>query len=299
MPGLKGWLKTAIIESNTPKHSIIEALRPRLGGFQNGRDRSVLHASDITKPSFCPRHEAILDTKNITKGQGYFVNTALQVTFDIGNMTEELFVERWAGDIVYGHWRCRRCGKSATMTNKPETGCIHSKDCIWKYRQFSVQAPEYGVSGSTDALLNVGTPKLLVTELKIMGPEQFDDIVIPLPEHRIRTALYLKLIAESNSVYKDNININEGRVLYVSRAFGKKNDNHKGEVLPFKEFVVERQDEVLAPLLQKATQLKIFREQKLLPSGICNTALDKTAKTCSSCKECFSGAMPSQQEKLL
>jgi hypothetical protein len=67
-----------------------------------------------------------------------------------------------------------------------------------------------------------------------------------------------------------------------------------GEILPFKEFVVERDDDGIKPYLQRAKGLRIFREEKKMPSGICATATDKYAKKCEHCKACFSGDHPAQ-----
>jgi hypothetical protein len=299
MPTLKGWLKSAVIESNQPKESIITVLRKKLGGYEEGRKRDVVHASDITKPDFCPRHEAFLDFAGTEKGQGQFIPTALRVTFDMGKALEKVLIENWAGDTVVGNWACRRCQAQRSMCTKPKNGCGKSDDCIWEYRQTLVESPVCGVSGSPDVLFDVGVSKLLLTELKTMNATEFDAIVAPLPEHRIRTNLYLKLVAESNSPYKNLINLHEGRVFYVSRSYGKKHDGYNGEILPFKEYTVKRDDDALKPTLQRATQFKIFREQGLMPSGICATALEKTAKNCTSCQACFSGSKPSQQEPLL
>jgi hypothetical protein len=107
------------------------------------------------------------------------------------------------------------------------------------------------------------------------------------------------LIADSASPYKDKINLHEARVLYTSRAYGKKNDQHGGEILPWREFIVKRDDKALEPILNKAKQLKIFRETKAIPSGICPTAMSKTAQKCSNCQLCFSGQFPAQQPSLL
>ena len=156
---------------------------------------------------------------------------------------------------------------------------------------------EYGFTGSIDVFFDVGAPKWLVTELKIMKPEDFEKLAAPLPEHRIRTNLYMKLIADSNDPYKDKINVFEARVLYVSRGYGKKNVDHD-QILPFKEFVVKRDDTDLQWVLKLAKQVKVWRETGQIPSGICKNPLDKTAKNCSASKHCFSGSFPAQQEAL-
>ena len=61
------------------------------------------------------------------------------------------------------------------------------------------------------------------------------------------------------------------------------------EILPFREFIVKRNDADLAEFLKRAKALKTFREGAVMPLGICTTALDKIAKQCSVCQPCFSG----------
>ncbi len=293
-----GWLKSAVINSNKPKESIIQVLRKQIGGYEEGRSREILHASEVTKPYFCPREEALLDIQGVKVGKGMYIPTALRVTFDMGNAMAKALLEEWVPDSVVGNWNCRRCGAQRTMTGKPKPGCTKHEDCIWEYEEVRVMSEQCGASGGIDMLFSAGTPKLLVTELKTINPDEFEKIVAPLPEHRLRTALYLKLWAESNSPYKDQINLHEGRVLYCSRGYGKKNLDFDGEILPFKEYVVKRDDDSLSPILKKATQLKVFRDEGKMPAGICNTALDKAAKQCSSCVACFSGKHPAMQEPL-
>jgi len=295
---MTGWLKLATESANKTKDGVIHQLRKRIGGTEQGRSRSVLHASDITKPYFCPRQEALLDQAGVLLGAPSFVGTAQRVTYDMGSLTAKNLIENWAGDSVYGNWKCRRCNQQRTMTTKPGNGCGHSQDCIWEYREVVFKVEEYGLSGSVDALFNVGVPLLLITELKIMTPTEFDPLMAPLPEHRLRTNLYLRLAAQGKFIYDHMLNLNEGRVLYMSRGHGKKNEEHDGEIIPFKEYVVKRDDEGLDHILDKSKQLKVFRDTGAMPSGICNSIADKAAKNCNMCKQCFSGLQPAEQEPI-
>ena len=294
-----GWLKEAAKQSAAPKHGIIDILKKNMGGYEAARSTEVVHASDITKDSFCPRQYALWDVLGKSKEGGY-VSTALRATFDIGNATAKVFIENWAGQHAIGDWKCQRCNKVVFMQSKPGLGCINNGaqvlGCMWTFMEPRFQSVEFDVNGGIDVFMDMGSQKWVAVELKIIRLEDFDAIVAPLPEHRIRTSLYLKLIADSNSIYKDKINLHEARVLYVSRGYGKKNEAY-GEVLPFKEFVVNRDDEIIAKPLAKAKQVKVWRAEKKMPAGICNTALDKYAKNCNVCKGCFSGEYPAEQVK--
>lgn len=291
------WLATAAQQSVKPQQSVIGVLRKNLGGYQEGRSIDEVHASDITKMHFCPRKWAFMDLQ-AKKAEPEFLPAALDVTFQMGVETERKIVEEWGGDAVIGNWKCRRCDDQRTMTKKPVGFCKDGKKHWWEYIQIVIETPEYGIVGSLDALFDVGLPLWLITELKTMAPTEFEKIVVPLPEHRIRTNLYMKLVEESNHPWKTAFNVSEARVLYVSRAHGKLNAEWN-EILPFKEYVVKREDTILKPMLMKAMQVKIWRTENKMPSGICSTALDKMAKTCKQCQVCFSGQFVSQQEILL
>ena len=298
-PMKTGWLKKATIQCSAPQFSVIQTLRSNMAGYEKGRKRSTLHASEVTRDNFCPRDQAFMDKKGVVEYKGNYISTALRLTYDMGNETARRLIEDWAGDAAVGNWHCRRCGDQRSMCSKPKAGCGKHQDCLWEFREPVVASVEFDISGSIDVLFNVGAAKLMIVELKTLAAEEFDKIVAPKFEHRTRTNLYMKLFADSNSVYKDKINLHEGRVLYVSRGYGRKNEEHNGEILPFKEFKVERDDAALARPLQMAKQLKVFRETGAMPSGICATALDKIAKNCPNCMDCFSGEFPATQEVLL
>jgi hypothetical protein len=285
------WLRNAIHQTTRPKQSIIGVLKRQLGGPQPGRSMKIVHASDVTKIDFCPRRWALFDLFE-KEAQPQYVATAMDVTYQMGFHAETLVVEEWAGDAVVGNWRCRHCGIQRSMVPKPDGWCNEDQKHWWKHIQMVVSAPEYGIQGGIDALFNIGIPQLVVTEVKTMNPTEFDAIVAPLPEHRLRTSLYMWILANSKHPYKEKINVQEARVLYISRGYGKLNAEWN-EILPFKEFTVKRNDLDLNEFLKRAKALKVFRDQGLMPGGICNTALDKIAKNCSVNAQCFSGKYPS------
>jgi hypothetical protein len=230
-----GWLAKSAKNLNKPKESVIEALIKNMAGFEIGRQRTTLHASDVTKPDFCPRREAFLDLDDKQCGECSYVDAALRATFDVGKATELLIVEKWGGDKVIGNWKCRICDMQVSMCPKPNIPCAsHVHD--WEYLQWEAISQQYTISGSVDSLWDLGTPLWMMCELKIMAPQEFEKIIAPLPEHRLRTNLYMKLIGDSESPYRDRVNLHEARVLYTSRGHGKKNEVF-GKILPWKEFI--------------------------------------------------------------
>ena len=289
------FLKAAAQEALGPKKSIIDIMRKELGGYQPARSHETVHASDLTKDHFCPRQTALLTILKAKKKDEY-INTALQVTFDAGNVMSDLFREKWAGQHVYGNWRCKCCNSTVTFKQKPiNVPCKMGGKCDWGYEEVNFVSQQYQVSGSLDAIMDLGAPKLFVTELKIIAVDAFEKLVAPLAEHRIRTNLYLNLVENSSSVFNGRINTKEARVFYVSRGFGKKHPDYN-EILPFKEFKVERDDESLTPYLKKAEDIVVFKKTGALPHGVCKTSMDSPAKKCSVCKQCFSGKYPPTQK---
>lgn len=275
-----------------PQKSIIDVLRKNMAGWEKARDHTEVHASDVTKPGFCPKQLALLDITDKKKKDQY-ISTALRATFDVGNVTSDLVRENWAGKASHGFWKCEKCShRSAFGTRPNESKCSTGGVCNYRYREAKFISNEYGISGSVDVFLDLGEPKLAVTELKIITPVDFETLAAPLAEHRIRTNLYMKLIEDDEGIFKHRINLKQGRVLYVTRAYGKKHPEF-GEILPFKEFVVERNDAGLQPYLIRAKEVKIYKETGLMPAAICNTMLDTVAKACSVCAECFSGKFKS------
>lgn len=295
------WLKSATLAAGLPKNSIIQALKTRMQGYEDARDHLIVHASDVTKNDFCPRRWAFYGLTS-TKPKGGWVGAALRATFDLGHAMAKEFIENWCKDFAVGNWKCSTCGTCSTMSNKPKEGCLKSGQgrCNWEYCEVQFESKEYGISGSIDVFLDLGGLGLMTTELKTYAADEFDKMKTVLPEHKCRTRLYLKIIADSSSPWKSKINLHSARVLYVSRGFGRMNDEYK-EILPFREFIVDRSDQDLDVLiaLNKAKQVKTYRTHQLMPSGICATPLDKTAKTCSHCQLCFSGKYPSAQEPLV
>ena len=288
------YLVELVQEANKPATSIIDLMMKNVGGFYPSRGYTTIHASDITKDDFCPRKVALIDTSKLENKEEY-IGTALKATFDVGNMTAHLFKNQWAGQHIWGNWTCVRCRKAVSHCKKPtKTQCASGGHCSWEYEEIPFVCTETAVSGSLDALMDLGASKLFITELKIIRYEDFAKLVAPLAEHRIRTNLYMRIVEKSASAYHNRINLQEARVLYISRGFGKKSDSHN-EILPFKEFVVKRDDEALIPYLDKAQRVNLFRKTGKMPYGICTTMLSPFAKGCPVSKLCFSGKFPVTQ----
>jgi hypothetical protein len=280
------WMTTEVQKALEPKTSIISLIRNNLKGYRKDRSYLTTHASDITKEDWCPRKVALMIAEEAPTANVY-IGAALQATFDVGNAVGDMVPEVWAGQSAYGNWECTKCEGNHTFTSKPDVKCMKGGRCTFKYVEMNFVSKEYDVSGSIDVFFDLGGAKKVATELKIINVEDFAKLAAPLAEHRLRTALYMKLIEDSNSMYKNMINLQEAKVFYVSRGFGKKNDAHNGEILPFKEFDVARNDEAIQPYLIRAKELKVYKETGKMPTRVCDSANCKLATKCSYSEKCF------------
>lgn len=284
------FFKKAIEAIATPKSELIPGIIKNLGKEYPERSHKVVHASDVTKPGFCPRQYALMDLHNVERPPTY-IPAGLKATFDVGNMTSDLVREQWMGSMAVGHWQCTACYKTSIMSPKPHIGiCSEPSGCNWKYVEVNFVDPDTQISGSIDVLSDLKAPSLFITELKIINPTEFDKIVAPLAEHRIRTILYMYLAEKSKALYSGAISHHRAKILYVSRGFGKKGE--LGQITPFKEFDITRDDKVLQPYLAKAREVALYRKgQAPVPARtVCDSPSCVHAKKCPVRAQCFEEA---------
>lgn len=268
-----------------PDNSLSKVIKENMQGMERHRGFKHIHASDLTKPDFCPREVCLVREHDIPLKKEY-IDCARRLTFDVGNATAQLIAERWAGQSAIGNWVCRSCGTSRTFTRHPEK-CKCSPYSSWEYKELNFVHVESKASGNIDLIIDLEEPKYRLVELKIIKPEDFADIVAPLAEHKARTSLYLSIVKQSNNAYKDRVNTEEGIVCYVSRGYGKKVEGLG--VLPFKEYRVKRDEDNNAPYFDRARSITMYEEKQAdLPARICSDSGCTRAKKCSAAETCFS-----------
>lgn len=300
--------KLKVPASMTKTVSIKLLLHQRLHGWETARDHATIHASELMKPlEFCPREFALLDLTN-RKGKDQFIGTAMAVTFRHGRNVEKAIRDEWLRDIAVGYWKCGVCqylnvdGQSRPLFGKapkikcPKCGWGHQ----WQYEEVRFKSSDSGISGGIDVLLDVGAPKLMLTEIKTLDKDEFKALKAPLAEHRFRTSLYLRLTEESMLLEAAKVNIREARLLYVSKSYGFKDETIReagikdSGISPFKEFTIKRDDTLSETPIAKASALNNFRKNPSAgtPCGICVNGLTKRAQQCSAIAACFSGKFP-------
>lgn len=271
------------------KKDLVLLLTKNLGRYYAERSHQTVHCSDVTKADFCARQFRLLDVLNKARPDRY-IPAGLKATFDVGRATADLVTNEWAGEQAIGHWECKSCGKSKTWTTKPKQGCLGMGKCNWRYEEVNFVHQPSGLSGSIDLMVSLSEHKATAVEIKIVKADEFEKLVAPMGEHKARTALYLRVIAESDSPYKSWVDTQHAKVLYVSRGFGKKSLDAGNQIVPFKEFDVYRDDQQVQPYIDRAQSVADARAKGTIPIRVCDSIGCQMAKACPVKNECFSGA---------
>lgn len=284
------------LKSITPVDSPRYQLHRHLSGPEPARSLKRLHASELTKEGgICPRFYALADVTHF-KPKDKWLTTSEQVTYHMGRVLQDSVVG-WFADMnkAWCHWKCVACGTQHDFQLRP----IQCKTCgCRKFDPIEVrfESAECGASCGVDMLLIRQGGNMRVHELKTMDKDQFKDLKAPLAEHRWRTNLYLRLIAESENPWAKSIDTTTATILYISKGgYGCSAPDLKDQGLsdkfsPFKEYTVERDDKETDVLVRRASAVKKFRAgAKGMPFGVCATAMDKRALACPLRAACFSG----------
>jgi hypothetical protein len=284
-----------------PDHFSVRAMiHERVAHKRKARSMHHIHASDVTRTGveFCPREYALVDMLDL-KRPDEFISTAMQITFDIGENTQYRINNVYLRDIMVGDWKCANCGEVRKFCRVPKDGCSNNFcNTHWEYQEVRAESEVSGISCGLDALIHVGAPKLHLIEIKSIDKDQYKALEAPLAEHRERTNLYLRCIAESP--LRDYINTDVATVLYCSKAFGNKFEGHTmangmkdAPFTPFKEYQIKAKPDSVQHLVDGARKVLLFRNgEGGMPSGVCKNALCKRAETCAARQHCFSGKYP-------
>jgi hypothetical protein len=279
--------------------SVKKLLHETLAKYEPARPIDKIHASSLTNDvEWCPREWALMDITG-KQPQGQFIGTSLRTTFDNGNSYNDLMAMHWLVDYVVGDWLCLGCDFLHQFRKKPFK-CSSCGCKALRYEEHRFQSQLSGSSGGIDFFVKLpAEPKLFAIEHKTIDKDQFRDLLAPKAEHTWRTKLYLRLISESDSIYKDRINLSKAFVLYTCRGFGFKDADVANWGLkdapfsPFKEYMVLRDDDAAEIISQKSRSLWLYRKGEAgMPTGVCDTALCTRAKKCNMVKECWSGKYP-------
>lgn len=290
------------LRDTAPTRSPKFLLHQQLSGFDTARPLTRVHASELTKPEgFCPRYYALHDVTG-KKPKDRWLTAADVITYGMGNATQDTVVETFADmQRAVGHWKCRNCNTSSLFCTRPlkcdKCGCR-----VFKAEEVRFESAVSGASCGVDLLLKTGDPKLRVIEIKTMIKDQFQALLAPLSEHRLRTSLYLRIIAESSHTWVNMIDTSSAIVLYICKGGYIADPMLKKWGLtdtysPFKEYTVTRDDNMTESATARAKVVKDFRAKIVgMPRGICANALQKRATQCSMKSICFAGEHPPEYD---
>jgi len=284
------------------KYSVKKMLHKSIAGEQKGRPLKRIHASAVTykdKP-FCAREHCIY---SITEVQPLpeFLSTALNTTFAYGRYIQAMINDVWLVDFMVGDWECKACGICVEASKRPKVKCQCGAK-LWEYQEVNVVSEYSGISGGLDVILDIGTGKFVVVEVKTMDKDQFRDLKAPKSEHRQRTQLYLRLISESKHPLAAQIDTSQATILYMSKSYGFKDFSiaeypfRDDTFSPFKEFKIASNHDSCEKISLLGRSVKLFREGKEpIPEKICSSIMDSRAKKCCCKKQCFSGEFPDKK----
>lgn len=270
-------------------------LHKQLSTIEAGRPLDRVHASDVTLPGgICARMYALHDVMH-SEPPSRSMSASQAATFRLGHMVEEEIIRQLnAAGVALTNWLCASCGVIEEMTTEPPQcdtcGCRHFNPTNHRYVSLKT-----GISASVDVHADLGDGKLTLCETKSIDKDEFKKLEAPIAEHRLRTNLYLRTVAESNSPYKSKVHLTHGIVLYQSKGgFGCKDPTvaawgFDDNFSPWKEYVVKRNDLDTDPLLDEPMKVKRFREgDRVVPTRVlCNALHDSRAARCPQRRVCF------------
>lgn len=271
-------------------------LHSRIGGYDRPRSKKNIHASELTyeEREFCPRQYRLMDLYPDVEDKQRHISTAQAFTFNEGHDKQARINNEYLRDVMVGKWKCTSCGMRKPFGPAPRTGCDDPQSrCNFIYEEMRVEDPVTGTSGGLDGLLMIKKgEKLRLLECKIIDKDYYKKQVAPFAEHRVRTRLYLRLIAQSNQSWTEQVDTSEASILYIMRGFGAKDE--EGEITPFREYVITREDDEVNDYLALAHAVTASRRDPDLgfPCGICSNMMAPNAKACPVSKQCFSSKHP-------
>ena len=191
-----------LAKAKKPSHeqSVKYLLHQHLNGPEPARGLKNVHASELTKPDgICARAYALSDVTKQKPGN-VWLSTSENLTYRLGRIMQDETINDFAdmGKAIC-HWRCVSCKHLHEFTSRP-FNCSVCKVTTFTPEEVRIESAVTGASCGVDMLLMMGEGKLRPVEIKTMAADQFKTLAAPLAEHRLRTNLYLRIIAESDAV---------------------------------------------------------------------------------------------------
>jgi len=242
-----------------------------------------LHVSALLK-STCARKMRLEEQS--TAPQYESVHGGMRVVWRIGRAVESHIREQYIKAIkfkgVIGTWACK-CGDTTYngIHDPRATVCAFCRTQPHVYNELTLKDDEVKICGNPDLLSTLGdeVTAFEIKSIKHDGPDGWDALTAPLPDHVYQVSAYRRL-GVSNGM-------NMNRYAYViyctkSYVFGS----------PYKVFKVDTTTQQVTALLDEvwavAREVQESRRAKSLPARtVCATPETKKAKSCAMCTDCF------------
>jgi hypothetical protein len=246
---------------------------------QEFRDGDYIHVSDLIykcarKIALSKRMDQPIDPEPL------FDSTSL--TFKQGEAMAEFIVGKVASKAprnAYGIWGCR-CGVykvEGTKHDVKDSQCDVCGHDLTLYHEIVIKDEELRLSGSIDLLLQEDKA-FVITELKSMKKDQWEELQRPVPEHLIQVLFYWYLMQKAGRPLHDKVSI-----LYAVKDYVFKS--------PYKEFVIQPSSQLyrLDDYLEEARVLTdAIHKRGPLPARVsCPSQDSPAAKKCQFREVCF------------
>ena len=284
-----------------PQTHLLYHVHKNTAGYRNARPHNVIHASDLD-PSrkWCPREPAILTRHNLKREKG-FLSTAQQAVYNFGHAGADILIEMLPEGMVWGNWKCNACGHEHRHQYRPKK-CYEcgAKRRALRYNEVFMRDPELGIVGSCDLMVDLlGNGVKTLVEIKTEGNESFKRRNAAELEHEWRTKLYLYLADRTEWLEGKGINVEEARVVYLTKEGHVPCDKIKDWKLAdwgrtfMKEYRTKRDDSFSEKAREAVLAYRTWRSafekggNPKYPDRICFSPHDTRAKNCEVCDLCF------------
>ncbi len=276
-------------------------LHSKFGQPQVTRNPKTVHVSMLTDgdwggKEYCARESALAYSTGLEYGTRW-IGTAERLTYDVGWFLQHEVTRRLIAHLL-GEWHCQVCDAQWRGKYAPcECGNPDPR-----YGEMHFRSIKSGVMGSIDMCLDLGFPKAVIVEVKSMEKEKFNGLAMPTLEHRRRVIGYLRLLRECSETdpwIKNNIELEFGYVLYISKGLGKyfkyREGGVKDKYSPFQEFLVKAEGGAkseIDEMFERASMYWAWRnadQSEQIPPRIynCPNSECKRAIKCRMRKECW------------
>ena len=275
-----------------PLGSLRDLLHAHISRKDEERPPWNLHASDITKEDgFCGRYPVLMKMHQLPLPKKP-VTTSMAVTWEWGRLVEARVINWFAEmGLAHGDWQCAHfgCGATHTWRTKP-TACYTCNGKAFRYIEPRAKSEWSGASSGLDMLVRMpNRPLLVFTEIKSIDAEKFKGVLAPLAEHRVRTMLSLRNIAESDDPRMKEVDNQVAFTLYVSKGgYGTKTAMVEGGFTPFREFQITRNDLAIEHFAKNSRAAYLaLKGEGPMPDRLCTHHSDGKAQRCPAMGVCF------------